>query len=136
MKNFISLILFGFLQTQISYAAETQCQKDFGNNVSTCVQSLNALGLTGPERADATKNCIKDAKTAKVACENGSSLCESTCQNTYNSATAACQQAYTTDYAACGTTNAICQLIVETQRTECLDTAQSELNICKANCQQ
>lgn len=134
MKNVFSIAIVAlmFSTTQAS-ATETQCQKNFGTDVSTCVQGISS-SLSGFETAEAKKACIKDAKTAKVACENGTSACEAACQSTHDSEVAVCQSNYTRDVAACGD-NVICQDIVAQTKLDCLASASNELNVCKSTCQ-
>lgn len=137
MKTILSVfvLLFSF---QSSFAAETRdknfCQKQYGDDVSTCFQGLDAQGIKGPTRAEANKTCIKNAKAGKEACENGPSQCVTTCQNTYNTSSATCNSSYTTDVANCGD-NILCSDIANQVKLDCLSAAQSDLNSCTASCQ-
>lgn len=133
--TFLILVAALFLQTQISSAADNECQQAFGFNVAQCNQFLDNKLLTPKERADAHRACVEDARVARDACLLGVNQCLNLCQAVYNETALACQQTYETGLASCFG-NQACVVFFEAQRAACLSSALDALNTCTFSCQQ
>ncbi len=134
MNKIYSLILIAlFFQFQIATAAtDLQCQKDFGQNLSSCTQSIDTQSVDPKLRSEVHKACVNDAKAAKVTCLAGVNQCVLTCDSSRNTAVTTCQTTY--NPAECGG-NLICEEILAQQRNDCIAEADSTLISCKASCQ-
>ena len=125
MKTLLSFLAVAcLLQAQIAIAAtDTECQKNFGLDVSGCAQVT-----PGSKKA-----CVEDAKVAKVACLSGVNLCMNTCQSTYDSSVVTCKA--NNDPSVCGGFYD-CEQVILQQQTDCIATASGTRTSCQASCQQ
>jgi len=135
MKRAIFSLLTVFLvQSQLSFADDNTCEKEFGLDVAYCAQSRDFSVLEPKDRGAEQKACVDDAKATKELCESGSGdQCLNTCEATYNSSVGICEQTYTQTVLNCGP-NLICIAIAENTRAACIASAVTVFNTCVANC--
>ncbi|MGE3681823.1 MAG: hypothetical protein AB7G93_08865 [Bdellovibrionales bacterium] len=132
----VALLLIMFMFTGIQTFAKPNadkklCRRQFRQMVVQCVQSSE--GLTRCDRADAQKECIREARRQKKLCRSGVNVCEDNCEAIYDLAVSTCNLDY--DPATCGGSPA-CEVIVSELRANCISVAVSDLNACTALCPQ
>ncbi len=134
MKKLAMLLLtLSFAQVQFAGAAtELECNKEFGQNVSNCSQSVDTNSLDPQQRSAVHKACIDDAKAAKVVCQSGVNQCLVTCKATQTAAISSCQSSFDPD--SCGG-NAFCEGIIISQRQACIGNADAAFASCQTSCE-
>lgn len=121
-----------FATTHAAYADDSQCQKSYGDAVSSCAHDLSFLSPN--IRAGAQKACVEDAKIAKDYCLNGVNVCLDNCQASYDSGVVHCNNTY--DPSTCEDGDLFCQQLTTQLRADCTSAAVNTLNSCTASCQQ
>jgi len=136
MKKPISLLLLIIvvaLQSDFSWAADNECETDYGFEVAFCSQAFDKLDITPKQRAEYQKACIANAQAYKATCETGTNACLDACTATYNDSVAACEATYNAAVIPCGG-DILCLAPAASNRAVCISAVTDALNTCNQAC--
>jgi len=123
------VIIVVALQSDFSWAADRECETNYGFEVAYCSQAFDKLDITPKQRAEYQKACIGNAQANKAACETGTNACLDACTATYNDSVAACEATSNAAVISCGGAG-LCLATAASNRAACISAITDALNAC------